>query len=171
VHTAFLVVVLLTASSEASPSDEAVLTLGRHLSADFWAGRLEPVWAQMSEQVHAALGGSPVGLANARDEILRRVGGPGETLGERVADVRGVQVYLRTFQGKAEQPLLEQWAIQDGKTVAGFFIRPTELTMETAPVKTGPPAAKYWLAACLLAGTALSMAGLSYWLRRSKTAG
>ena len=168
-HTALLVVVLLTSASEGNPSDEAVLALGRRLSADFWAGRLEPVWAQM--KVHTGLGGSPLGLSNAREELLRRFGGPGETLGERVADVRGVQVYLRTFRGKTEQPLLEQWVIQDGKTVAGFIVRHTELTVENAPAKTEPPATKYWLAACLLLGTALSMAALSYWLRRPKTVG
>jgi hypothetical protein len=171
VHTVVLVMALLSASSEGSPSDEAVLALGRRLSADFWAGRLEPVWAQMNEEVQAALGGR-LGLSNARDELLSRFGGPGETLGERVAQVRGMQVYLRTFRGKTEQPLLEQWAIQDGKTVAGFFIRHTELTVETAPERTQPPPAKYWLAAGLLLGTALSMAALSYWLRRrAKTEG
>jgi hypothetical protein len=164
------VVVLLAAPSQDGPSDEAVLALGRRLSADFWAGRLEPVWAQMSEQVHTGLGGSPVGLADARDELLRRSGGPGETLGERVAEVRGMQVYLRTFRGKAEQPLLEQWAIQDGKTVAGFFIRPTELTVESPAARREPTAPRYWLAACLLAGTALCMAALGHWLRRPKTA-
>jgi hypothetical protein len=168
VHAA-LWVVLLTALGGA-PQDEAVLALGRRLSADFWAGHLEPVWAQMDERVQTALGGSPEGLSRAREQILDRFGGPGETLGERVADVRGVQVYLRTFRGKTEQPLLEQWAIQDGKAVAGFFVRPTELPVET--LKRPPPSpATYGLVAGLLAGTALSMAGLSYWLRRRKTAG
>ena len=167
-HTA-LWVVLLTALGGA-PKDEAVLALGRRLSADFWAGRLEPVWAQMDEQVQTALGGSPEGLSRARAHILDRFGGPGETLGERVADVRGLQVYLRTFRGKTEQPLLEQWTIHDGTVVAGFFVRPTELNVET--VKRPPPSpATYWLVAGLLAGTALSMASLSYWLRRRKTAG
>jgi hypothetical protein len=169
VHTALLVVVLLTASGEGGTSDEAVLALGRRLSADFWAGRLEPVWAHLNAQVQAALGGSPEGLLKARERILSYSGGPGETLGERVADVRGMQVYLRTFHGKSEQPLLEQWAIQDGQAVAGFFVRPTELTVEPVPVRPGPQAAKYWLVASLLAGTALSMAGLSYWLKRTRT--
>ncbi len=164
---AALLVVLLTASGA---SDEAVLALGRRLSADFWAGRLEPVWAQMDAQVQTALGGTPEGLSAAREEILSRFGGPGETLGERVADVRGVQVYLRTFRGKTEQPLLEQWAIQDGKAVAGFFVRPTELNVETV-TKPPPSASTYWLVAGLLAGTALCMAGLSYFLRRAKPAG
>jgi hypothetical protein len=166
-RAALLVVVLLTASGA---SDEAVLALGQRLSADFWAGRLEPVWAQMDAQVQTGLGGTPEGLSRAREEILRRYGGPGETLGERVADVRGMQVYLRTFRGNTEQPLLEQWTIQDGKAVAGFFFRPTELTVKTL-TKPKPSAETYWLAAGLLAGTALCMASLSYFLRRAKPPG
>jgi hypothetical protein len=165
-RAAALTVMLLTASGA---SDEAVLALGRRLSADFWAGKLEPVWAQMDERVHEGLGG-PEGLSRAREQLLERFGGPGETLGERVAEVRGMQVYLRTFRGKTEQTLLEQWSIQDGKAVAGFFVRPTELNVETV-TKPPPPAARYWLAAGLLAGTALCMAGLSYFLRRAKPAG
>jgi len=169
VHTALWVVVLFVASGTEGPSDEVVLALGRRLSADFWAGKLEPVWAQMTPDVQTALGGSLEGLSQAREVLLDRVGAPRETLAERVADVRGMQVYLRTFRGKTEQPLLEQWAIQDGTAVAGFFVQPTELTAETV-AKPAPPPGKYWLAAALLAGTALSMGGLSFWLRRSKSA-
>jgi hypothetical protein len=170
VHTALFLVVLLTASGTEGPSDEAVLALGRRLSADFWAGKLDAVWARMTPDVQTALGGSVEGLSKAREVLLDRVGAPKETLAERVADVRGMKVYLRTFRGKTEQPLLEQWTIQDGTAVAGFFVRPTELTAE-AVAKPAPPPEKYWLAAALLAGTALSMGGLSFWLRRSKTSG
>jgi hypothetical protein len=165
-QTAALVLVLLSSPSQSATSDAEVLALGRRLSADFWAGRLEPVWAQMGEKMRAALGGSPTGLATARDEVLTLCGGRGRTLGERVAEVQGVQVYLRTFEAKEEgQSVLEQWAIEDGKTVAGFFVRPTHLTVETEPEITHPPP-RYGLAALLLAGTALGMSALGFWLRR-----
>jgi hypothetical protein len=169
-QTALLVLLLLAPPSQGATSDAKVLALGRRLSADFWAGRLEPVWAQMNEKMQTALGGSPAGLSKTRDELLTLSGGPGETLGERVADVQGVQVYLRTFQGKdAVQPALEQWAIEDGGTVAGFFVRPTRLRVETQP-EAVHPLPHYGLAALLLAGTALSMGALGFWLRRSKKA-
>jgi hypothetical protein len=168
-HTAAIVLALLSASPD-KPSDEAVLTLGRRLSADFWAGRLDPVWAQMDEKMRAALGGSPAGLSDAREKLLRVSGGPGKTLGERVADVQGLQVYLRTFQGTdAEKPALEQWAIQDGTSVAGFFVRPTELTVETLPEPARAP--RYVLAGGLMATTALAMGALGLWLKRPKKTG
>lgn len=166
---ATFLVLLLAASSGASPKEEAALSVGRRLSVDFWAGRLDPVWAQMSAEVHTGLGGTPAGLSTARDRWLEMTGGPGDTLAERVAEVRGMQVYLRTFQGKSVgQPWLEQWVFSDERTVAGFFVRPTELKLEGSP-PTPRPTPKYLLAACLLAGTALSLGTLSLWLRRSKT--
>ena len=45
-----------------------------------------------------------------------------------------------------------------------------KLTVETL-TKPPPSAATYWLVTGLLVGTALCMAGLSYLLRRTKTAG
>lgn len=168
-QTATFLVLLLAASSDASPKEEAALRLGRRLSADFWAGRLEPVWGQMSAEVHAGLGGTSAGLSRARDQLLEITGGPGQTLAERVGEVQGMQVYLRTFQGKsAGQPWLEQWVLseEEAETVAGFFVRPTELQLEGSPPETPRP--KYLLAACLLGGTALSMGSLSLWLRRSR---
>jgi hypothetical protein len=167
VQTVALVLVLLTSPSQRAASDAEVLALGRRLSADFWAGRLDPVWAQMNDRMQGLLG-SPVGLSTARDQLLEGFGGPGKTLGERVVEVQGVRVYLRTFQGTTtERPLLEQWSIEDGTKVAGFFVRHTQLTVETQP-ETAP--ARYLLAACLLGGTALSMGAVGFWLRRSKKA-
>jgi hypothetical protein len=169
-HLMMVVLVLLTSPGPGAASDEEVLALGRRLSADFWAGRVESVWAQMNEGMRGDLGGSPAGLAHARDEVLTLCGGRGRTIGERVADVQGVQVYLRTFEAKEEgQSVLEQWSIESGNKVAGFFVRPTHLTVETQPEITHPPP-RYRLAALLLAGTALAMSALGFWLRRRSKA-
>ena len=168
-QNATLLVLLLAASSSASPKEEAALRVGRRLSADFWAGRLDPVWAQMSAEVHGGLGGTPAGLSTARDQLLDVTGGPGDTLAERVGEVQGMQVYLRTFQGKSPGEVwLEQWVLNEGQTVAGFFVRPTELKLEGSLPEAPRPTPQYLLAACLLGGTVLLMGSLSLWFRRSK---
>ena len=167
-----LLAVFLTgapATSSAGQDQEALLSLGRSLSADFWAGRLDPVWARMSPQMQEALGGSPAGLATAREQILALSGGgPGELLAERVGEVQGIAVYLRTFRGTpGAQALLEQWALEDG-TVVGFIVRPTELKAPDQKTERVAGKKKYVLAACALAGTALAMATLSLWLKRRR---
>lgn len=154
--------------NDGGPGDDAVLTLGRRLSADFWAGRIDAVWAQMSGRMQEALGGSPAGLASAREKILAMSGGSGQLLGEEVEHVQGMRVYLRTFQGpNAEKPLRERWVIQDDGTVAGFFLQPAGLHTVPAPSGQTRSDARLVLALSLLAGTSLAMYALSLWLRRS----
>ncbi len=101
--------------------DEA-LRVGRSLSADFWAGRLDAIWAHMSPAMREALGGVPAGLAKARETITSDTGGPGETLSERLEEAQGLPVYRRTFRSEhAPGTWLEEWALKDG-TVVGFHV-------------------------------------------------
>jgi hypothetical protein len=114
---------------------EAVLSLGRTLSADFWAGRLDPVWTRMSPGMQKGLG-SIAGLATARADVLAIAGGPGEVIAERVQEFSGNLVYLRTFRVTQEGELRlfqEQWAIQESRTVVGFYVRPPRMFLQDAP--------------------------------------
>ncbi len=111
--------------------------LGRTLSADFWAGRLDAVWTRMSPEMQKALGGSVAGLAAAREKILSIAGGPGELLAENVKDVSGNLVYLRTFRGTpGGGSLQEQWAIKGTRTVVGFYVRPPSMFLNGTPEDT-----------------------------------
>jgi hypothetical protein len=119
------------AGGDAGSGEEAVLTLGRTLSADFWAGRLDAVWTRMSPEMQKALGGSVAGLAAARERILSIAGGPGTLVAESVKDVAGNLVYLRTFRGtRGGESLQEQWAIKGNRTVVGFYVRPPSLFLQ-----------------------------------------
>jgi hypothetical protein len=118
------------ASGDGGPANEAVISLGRTLSADFWAGRLEPVWSRMSPVMQKALDGNIAGLAAVREKLLVVASGPGELVAENVKEVAGNVVYLRVFRvTRGAETLLfqEQWAIQDGRTVTGFYVRPPAL--------------------------------------------
>jgi hypothetical protein len=151
------------------PADEEMMALGRSLSQDFWAGRLGAVWARMDAPMRDALGDKPAQLSAARDRILEMSGGPGETLEERIGNVRGIPVYLRVFRGtNGTGPLLEQWAIENN-AVAGFYVRPTELKSSSAAQQATPNRQRYGVAGLALAATALAMVGLNVWLKRTKT--
>jgi hypothetical protein len=115
--------------------DEVVLSLGRTLSADFWAGRLEPLWTRMSPTMQKALG-SMAGLAATREKLLAIAGGPGDLISERVQEYSGNLVYLRTFRVTQEGELRlfqEQWAVQDGRIVVGFYVRPPSMFLQDGP--------------------------------------
>jgi hypothetical protein len=125
------------ATGDGGTADDAVTMLGRTLSADFWAGRLDAVWTRMSPEMQKALGGSVAGLAAAREKILSIAGGPGELLAESVKDVSGNMVYLRTFRGThGSERLQEQWAIQGNRTVVGFYVRPPSMFLHGPPDDT-----------------------------------
>jgi hypothetical protein len=120
------------AAGDGGSVEDAVLMLGRTLSADFWAGRLDAVWTRMGPEMQKALGGSVAGLAAAREKILSIAGGSGEMLTESVKDVSGNLVYLRTFRGtRGGEPLQEQWAIQGNRTVVGFYVRPPTMFLHS----------------------------------------
>ncbi len=116
------------AASDGGTPEDAELRLGRTLSADFWAGRLDAVWTRMSPEMQKALGGNVSGLAGAREQILAIAGGAGETVSERLQPVAGNVVFLRTFRGtRGGEQLQEQWAIQGNRTVVGFYVRPPSM--------------------------------------------
>jgi hypothetical protein len=114
------------AASDGGP-DDAVLRLGRKLSADFWAGRLDAVWAQMDPAMQKALGGNVSGFAATREKLLAVAAGPGDLVAERVQTVSGIPVYARTFRTAPKgETFQEQWAIQ-GNRVVGFYVRPPSM--------------------------------------------
>jgi hypothetical protein len=153
-------------ASDAGTREDAALRLGRTLSADFWTGNTDVLWPQMSSRMHEAIG-SPAGLSRLRGEILARYGGPGQLLSEHVEEVQGMQAYVRGFRGSdGGEPLNERWVLQDGHTVAGFFI--LKAAPEAAAGTKGPSErrAQLGLAALLLVGASLAMYGWSRWLKR-----
>ena len=107
--------------------EDPVLGLGRRLSADFWAGRLDQVWAAMGTEMRAVLK-SPEGLATAREQLLAMTrGASGDTQDEQLVFSKGQRVYVRTFTVADGRRWLEQWGSSDGHTVTAFLVRPAKL--------------------------------------------
>jgi len=118
------------AAGDGGSADAGALALGRTVSADFWAGKLEPVWTRMSPVMQKGLDGNISGLATVREKLLAIAAGPGQLVSESVQNVSGNVVYLRVFrvtQGGEPALFQEQWAIQDGRTVTGFYVRPPSM--------------------------------------------
>jgi len=114
--------------------EDPVLGFGRRMSAEFWAGRVDRLWATMGPEMRAALK-SPEALVTAREQILAMTGGgSGETQDEQLVYAKGQRFYVRTFtiQGDSRR-WLEQWGSSDGHTVTAFLIRPAKL--EAAPTR------------------------------------
>jgi len=113
--------------------EDPVLTLGRRMSGDFWAGRTEQVWAAMGPEMRGVLK-SPEALATARQQLLALTGSTsGETQDEQLVFVKGQRVYVRTFTSGDGRRWLEQWGSSDGHTVTAFFVRPAKL--KAAPTR------------------------------------
>lgn len=108
-------------ASDGGPTDAVMLSVGRSLSADFWAGRLDTLWARMSPEMRERFGGRPEGLAGFREQTLKR--GPGELVSENVKPGQGNSfLYLRTFRA-AKEAFVESWTIEGGGSVAGLYIQ------------------------------------------------
>jgi hypothetical protein len=112
------------AGGDGGVDEDPVLGLGRRMSADFWAGRTDRVWAAMGTEMRAVLK-SAEALATARQQILALTGGgSGETQDEQLVFVKGHRVYVRTFTTAGDGRLwLEQWGSSDGRTVTAFLVR------------------------------------------------
>jgi murein DD-endopeptidase MepM/ murein hydrolase activator NlpD len=127
----FLAAILLAASISGGAAQDAVLAEGRERSQAFLQRDLRSTWEAMTPEMREALG-SLDALSEFRDELERTYGAESEILAEDVRRVDGHDVYLRTARWtNAEAPLLMQWAFDDTRKIAGFFVRPAPVPAES----------------------------------------
>lgn len=108
----------------AAEEDTAALEAGRALTAQWFAGEYEAIWAQMGAQMQAALG-SAEGLAQTGAGMLTQLGEEQEVLTERVSRQQGFDVYQRVGRwSQAPMPIVVTWALGPDGLVAGFHVRP-----------------------------------------------
>lgn len=98
-------------------------TLGREATARFYAGELDPLWAQFGETMKKAL--SKEQLAAFRKQVGDQVGTE-ESIVEEAASQQGeLAIYLRTVRfSKAPMPIVVQWAFDAKGQIGGFVIKP-----------------------------------------------
>lgn len=97
---------------------------GRDLTALFYKGSDDAVWARFSDRMKQAIG-TMENLRGVRAQVEQQAGVEQAVLDERLEAVNGLQVYVRiTRFSKAPGPVMVQWALGPTGVVEGFFIRP-----------------------------------------------
>ncbi len=99
---------------------------GAQLTTDFYAGRLDGVWARLSPQMKAALQSKDNFLA-FRDQIDQQLGSESAVVQEMVNADQGFDIYRRLARfDKVSELIVVQWTFDGKGAVAGFFIRPDQ---------------------------------------------
>ena len=124
------VVAALTLAAGGAIAEEA-LTLGRALSEDFRAGRLQALWERMTPQMREALG-SAEALGAVRSAVETQFGPEETLLSEEEGKAQGYRLYLRIADhAKEGAPLVTQFAFDGEDRIAGFFVRPQQQAAES----------------------------------------
>jgi hypothetical protein len=100
------------------------LDQGRDLTSMLYQGKDAEVWNRFSEKMKGVIA-RVEDLAALRAKVAEQAGAEVAILDERVEEVRGLSVYVRTARfSKAPGPVIVQWALGAGGVVEGFNIRP-----------------------------------------------
>jgi murein DD-endopeptidase MepM/ murein hydrolase activator NlpD len=114
----------LQAAPATPPPPVPALELGRQLTAAFYRGDLDGVWARFSDPMRQAIS-SVEALRALRAQVEAQAGGEEAVLEEKVEAKDGFQIYLRIARfSKAPVRLAVQWTLGVDGSVQGFFIRP-----------------------------------------------
>jgi hypothetical protein len=117
-------------------SEEQYLTLGRHYTEWFFAGRTDSLIAHMSPGSVEASGGA-AGILNQRDQVSTRAGKETMLLAEKMTWRRGMQQFWHEamFENLAE-PVVIRWVMDDAGAIVGIGLGPRSQTPE---VDATPP--------------------------------
>ena len=100
------------------------LEQGRALTASFYKGELDVLWARFSAEMKKGIG-SVENLRGFRTQVEAQAGVEEKVLDEKVEPREGFQVYQRIARfSKAPLRVMVVWTLDKDGTVAGFFIRP-----------------------------------------------
>jgi murein DD-endopeptidase MepM/ murein hydrolase activator NlpD len=116
-----MMLLLAISLQAAAPSP---LEQGRALTAAFYKGEIDAVWARFSTRMREAIG-SADGLRALRATVEAQAGAEDAVLDEKVESLEGLQAYRRIARfSKAPGRVMVQWVLSGDGTVEGFFIRP-----------------------------------------------
>lgn len=108
-------------------ADDAGLVRGRELTASFYAGESEKLWAAFSADLRQAIGAS-ADLAAFRESVADQFGAESDLLGESVEAASGRPDWT-TYTRRAlfeRATLLVQWTFDAKGRVEGFFVKPAD---------------------------------------------
>jgi murein DD-endopeptidase MepM/ murein hydrolase activator NlpD len=121
----YLIVLSLAASSPTAAQATApdAKTLGREATARFYAGELDPLWAQFGETMKKGL--SKEQLAAFRQQVGDQAGTEESVIEETVSRQGELAIYARTARfSKVPMPVVVQWAFDGKGQIGGFVIKP-----------------------------------------------
>jgi hypothetical protein len=122
------------AATAAAPEPAAAtpvspLEQGRSLTARFYERKTAELWPQLGPKMQEVLG-SEQKFAAFRQQVDADLGDETKVLDETVSDTPPYRVYIRTASfSKTQQPVIVQWAFDDGGKVAGFIIQPKPVVL------------------------------------------
>lgn len=125
--------VAATAIAAQGPSPAAfdAKEAGRALSAQFFAGDVEAVWARFGPKMREALK-SKDALAELHAQTMKQLGVETELLDEVVTPLMSHSVYLRTVKtARWPAPVSLTWSFDEHGRVAGFYITPKKQAAES----------------------------------------
>ena len=117
-------------------SEAQYLTLGRHYTEWFFAGRTDSLIAHMSPGSVEASGGA-AGILNQRDQVSARAGKETVLLEEKMTWRRGLPQFWHEamFENFAE-PVVIRWVMDDAGAIVGIGLGPKS---QTPDVDAAPP--------------------------------
>jgi len=121
-----------SATADATPAAGPVSPLerGRALTARFYERKTAELWPQLGAKMQEALE-SEQKFASFRQQVDAQLGDETKVIDETVSDTPPYRVYIRTASfSKTAQPVVVQWAFDEGGKVAGFVIQPKPIVLE-----------------------------------------
>jgi hypothetical protein len=105
-------------------ADERARQLGKRYTAEFFAGRHDVIWQQMTQEMRAALGSKPA-LGEFQELVAAGAGAETRVIRETIRQQAGVDTYLRySLFDKSPVPVLVSWSFDTDDRITGFQIRP-----------------------------------------------
>ena len=118
-------------------SEAQYLTLGRHYTEWFLAGRTDSLLAHMSPASREATGGA-AGILSHRDEVSARAGKETVLLEEKMTWRRGMpQFWHEAMFDSMTEPVVIRWVMDEKGDIIGIGLGPKS---QTPAVDAAPPA-------------------------------
>jgi len=110
--------------SESSLGQSSIVELGQHYTDEFFAGRHDDIWQQMTETMRESMG-SEAALGELQRRISAGAGAESMVIRETVRRQPGAETYLRySLFDRSEVPVLVSWSFDERGRIGGFEIRP-----------------------------------------------
>jgi hypothetical protein len=117
-------------------SEAQYLTLGRHYTEWFFAGRTDSLLAHMSPESRDAAGGA-AGILDQRNQVSARAGKETLVLEEKMTWRRGMpQFWHEAMFDNLTEPVVIRWVMDDTGAIVGIGLGPRS---QTPDVDAAPP--------------------------------